>query len=94
MFPPHFFVAFGPQISGPPLFLVVDFAVLRRKAREKERKKREGKERETDVSARVFRGMCLAPCWLLGEAGARVMFKENRSPRAPRGARGASSTRE
>ena len=94
--PPSFFVAFGPHISGPPVprcgFCGVE-AEGKGKGKKEKRGKRTGK---TDVSARVVRGMCLAPCWLLGEAGRAVMFKKNRSPRAPRGARGASSisTRE
>ena len=67
--PPSFFVAFGPQISVPPVahcgFCGVE-AEGKGKGKKEKRGKRTGK---TDVSARVFRGMCLAPCWLLGEAG-------------------------
>ena len=81
--PPSFFVAFGPHISGPPVprcgFCGVEAEGKGKGKKEKRGKKETGK---TDVSARVFRGMCLAPCWLLGEAGCDVKKKKSEPSRA------------
>ena len=68
-------------IFRAPLFPVVDFAVLRRKGREKERKKREGKERGKRTFQRAFFGGCvllLVGFWV--RRGARDVKKKIGAP--------------